>query len=277
MWAIGDVQGCFKELKTLVDLIDQTTPSAPLWFAGDLVNRGPESLATLRYIKALGPRAVCVLGNHDLHLLALAAGVRQAKPGDTMVEILAAPDATQLLDWLRCQPLAVLDKNYLLVHAGLFPAWSPRTALELAGAVERQLRGSKWQDTIRDMYGNQPTAWGMAGQALSATERLRFTVNALTRMRYLKKTSDTSIELDLSSKESALQAPAGLTPWYLDARIQQSDTTVVYGHWSTQGLQLHPRSIGLDTGCVWGGSLSAVELTTRRFLQVKGRAYQAPG
>ncbi len=273
MWAIGDIQGCFKELKALVELIDQATPNAPLWFAGDLVNRGPESLATLRYIKALGPRATCVLGNHDLHLLALAAGVRQAKPGDTMAEILLAPDAQELLDWLRCQPLAVLKNKFFLVHAGLFPAWTPTQALELASTVEQQLRSPHWQNTVADMYGNQPTTWSVYGQSLTATERLRFTVNALTRMRYIKE----SDELDLTSKESALQAPSGLQPWYLDARIQNGDTTVVYGHWSTQGLQLHPRSIGLDTGCVWGGALSALELPNRRLLQVKGRAYQAPG
>ncbi len=267
MWAIGDVQGCYQELRTLVNLIDQQTlqsPNAALWFAGDLVNRGPESLNTLRYIKSLGSRAICVLGNHDLHMLALACGVRQASATDTMVEVLAAPDATELIDWLRHLPLAYYeatgDESFFLAHAGLYPQWSIAQALAHAKKIQTPLRSADWCKVVRNMYLNDST-----------DPQVRLTVNALTRMRYLTANG----ELDLKSKENAAQVATGLTPWFQDARIEGLDTTVVYGHWSTMGLQLHRRSIGLDTGCVWGGSLTAVHLPTRRVLQVKGQTYQS--
>jgi bis(5'-nucleosyl)-tetraphosphatase (symmetrical) len=261
MWAIGDVQGCCDELKALVKKIDAIDPQSRLWFAGDLINRGPKSSETLRFIRSMGQRAICVLGNHDLHLLALATGVRKSASGDTMIEILSAPDAQDLIDWLRCQPLAHFADNFLLVHAGLFPSWTLNDALTHAQLVHQQLCSKHWQGAITQMYNKQ------------TTDQIRFAVNALTRMRYLNADG----QLDLQVKEDIQNAPAGLSPWYQDARILRLPFTVVYGHWSTQGLQMHPTTIGLDTGCVWGGALSAVHLPSRRLLQVAGQAYQAPG
>jgi bis(5'-nucleosyl)-tetraphosphatase (symmetrical) len=270
MWAIGDVQGCFSELQTLVKQIDKIDPNSQLWFAGDLVNRGPESLKVLRFIKNLGQRATCVLGNHDIHLLALATGVRRASDTDTMAEVLDAADANDLLLWLRTRPLAHLQDGFLLVHAGLFPGWSIAQGLAHAQQVQSALAGPQWQETVRQLYGDQPATWHVDPVAMTSIQRLRFIVNAFTRMRYLTAEGD----LDFSTKENK---STNLVPWFQDSRITRLETTVVYGHWSTQGLQLHRNTIGLDTGCVWGGSLTAVQLLSRRVLQVPGQIYQVPG
>ena len=259
--AIGDLQGCDAPL---AELLAAAAPRAdePIWFAGDLVNRGPESLAALRRVASLGPRAVAVLGNHDLHLLAAASGARRPHRGDTLDAVLAAPERDALVDWLRARPLAHLAHGHLLVHAGLFPQWTAEQAVALAGEVERVLRGPDWGDFLRVMYGDAPAAWD---DALSGDDRLRAIVNALTRMRFV----DAAGRMDFAVKEGTQAAPPGLVPWFDAPGRRSAGTPVVFGHWSTLGLLLRPDLVALDTGCVWGGALTAVRLEDRATFQVR--------
>jgi bis(5'-nucleosyl)-tetraphosphatase (symmetrical) len=259
--AIGDLQGCTDSLDRLMEAA-RPAADEPLWFAGDLVNRGPDSLAALRRVRALGARAVAVLGNHDLHLLAAAHRVRRPGKGDTLDAILAAPDRDTLLDWLRARPLAHLERGHLLVHAGVFPQWSAERTVALAAEVSAVLRGPHWVDFLRVMYGNTPDRWD---DALSGDDRLRAIVNALTRMRFV----DASGRMDFDVKEGAGAAPPGLVPWFDAPGRRSADVVVVCGHWSTLGLVLRPDLIALDTGCVWGGALTAVRLADRRTWQVR--------
>lgn len=270
LYAIGDLQGCHQSLLDLLKRIDATTPGAHLVFVGDLVNRGPQSLATLRLIRSLGDRAQAVLGNHDLHLLAAAHGIRKLHRGDTLQEILDAPDRDELLDWLRQRPLALLEQGHLFLHAGVLPQWSAAKTVALAQEVETVLRGPHWVDFLREMYGNQPLRWD---DALQGNERLRCIVNALTRLRFC--TEDGTMEL--AAKESTGISMPGYLPWFDVPQRQTQDVTVVYGHWSTLGLVLRPNLIGLDTGCVWGGKLTAVRLSDRLLLQVSCPQAQRPG
>jgi bis(5'-nucleosyl)-tetraphosphatase (symmetrical) len=267
--AIGDLQGC---AGSLVRLLERSGSDAAgeLWFAGDLVNRGPESLDALRRVRALGERATVVLGNHDLHLLATASGVRPAHRADTLDEVLAAPDRDPLLDWLRARPLAHLAQGHLLVHAGVFPQWTAERTVALAAEVERVLRGPDWVDFLRVMYGNRPDRWD---DALSGDDRLRAIVNALTRMRWVDPTG----RMDFDVKEGAAAAPPGLLPWFDAPGRRTADVTVVCGHWSTLGLVLRPDLVALDTGCVWGGSLTAVRLEDRAVRQVPCPRASVPG
>lgn len=267
MVAIGDIQGCLASLRALLDRIPG---DEPLWIAGDLVNRGPQSLETLRFVRALGARARVVLGNHDLHLLAVHAGIRNAHRSDTLDDILAAPDRVELIDWLRSQPLALYDGQTLMIHAGVFPQWSAERTLGLAGEVERVLAGSDWVDFLRVMYGNEPARWD---DALEGADRLRVIVNALTRMRFLGP----DCAQDFRLKEGAGSAPADYRPWFDWPGRATADTTVVFGHWSTLGLIDRPRLLGLDTGCVWGGSLTGVRVADRERFQVPCRQAQVPG
>jgi bis(5'-nucleosyl)-tetraphosphatase (symmetrical) len=259
--AIGDLQGCSGPLDALLATIG-ADPVEPLWFAGDLVNRGPDSLGALRRVRAFGDRATTVLGNHDLHLLTTATGVRRPHRSDTLDPILAAPDRHELLDWLRRRPLAHLEDGRLLVHAGLFPQWTARQALALAGEVEQVLRGPHWVDFLRVMYGNAPDRWD---DALSGDDRLRAIVNAFTRIRFVDATG----RMDFAVKEGTDAAPPGLVPWFDAPGRRSADVTVVFGHWSTLGLVLRPDLVSLDTGCVWGGSLTAVRLEDRAAFQVR--------
>jgi bis(5'-nucleosyl)-tetraphosphatase (symmetrical) len=267
--AIGDIQGCDASLQALVSLAD---PSAtkPFWFAGDLVNRGPDSLAVLRRVAAMGARAVTVLGNHDLHLLAASAHVRSARPSDTIDSVLTAPDHDELIDWLRRRPLAHFADGHLLVHAGVFPQWSACEALSLADEVERVLRGPDWVDFLRVMFGNRPNCWN---DSLSGDDRLRAIVNAFTRIRYV----DRKGRMDFSIKEGADAAPPGLVPWFDSPARRTEDVVVVFGHWSTLGLVLRPNLVSLDTGCVWGGALTAVRLEDRQVYQVRCPTARVPG
>jgi bis(5'-nucleosyl)-tetraphosphatase (symmetrical) len=258
--AIGDLQGCADPLDRLLQSI-RPEADEPLWFAGDLVNRGPDSLGTLRRVRALGARATAVLGNHDLHLLATAGGLRRPHRSDTLDAVLGAPDLAELLDWLRARPLAHLERGHLLVHAGLFPQWSAGRTVELAAEVERVLRGPDWLDFLGVMYGNRPDRWD---DALSGDDRLRAIVNALTRMRFVDRTG----RMDFAAKEGAATAPPGLVPWFDAPDRRSRDVVVVCGHWSTLGLVLRDDLVALDTGCVWGGALSAVRLEDRRTWQV---------
>jgi bis(5'-nucleosyl)-tetraphosphatase (symmetrical) len=269
-YAIGDAQGCGSRVAELLEHIRKASPNPRLLFVGDLVNRGPQSLATLRKIRALGDRAQTVLGNHDLHLLAVAHGIRKSHRSDTLDDILHAPDRDDLLDWLRRQPLAHFEKGHLLVHAGVLPQWTVQKTLDLAHEVETVLRGPHWVDFLREMYGNTPARWD---DALQGADRLRCIVNALTRMRFCMIDGT----MDFSKSEEAGKAPAGHMPWFDVPGRQTADTTVVFGHWSVLGLTLRPNLIGLDTGCIWGGKLTAVCLEDRSLLQVDCPQYQKPG
>lgn len=269
-YAIGDLQGCAADLEHLLAQIDRQSPQAQLIFVGDLVNRGPASLRTLRQVRALGDRARTVLGNHDLHLLAIACGARERGRMDTMQEILDAPDRDELLHWLRQQPLALFEHDHLIVHAGVLPQWTATQVLALSDEIGAQLRGPHWQDFLRTMYGNTPSRWqdDLRGEA-----RLRCVVNGLTRLRFCTAEGD----MEFDTKEGPGKPPAGYLPWFDVPGRKTDDITVVFGHWSTLGLIQRPRLLGIDSGCVWGGKLSAVRLQDRQLVQVDCPQYQDPG
>lgn len=269
-YAIGDVQGCHERLVELLEKIDAQDGSARLIFAGDLINRGPDSLSALRLVRSLGARAEVVLGNHDLHLLAVAHGIRPPHRDDTLMPILEAPDCAELLEWLRHQRLALEADGMLVVHAGVLPDWSMEETLALAAEVEHQLRGPNPGAFLQHMYGNIPDSWH---PELTGHDRLRCIVNALTRMRFC------TIEgrMELTVKDSDGIAPPGLLAWFDHPHRKTASATVVFGHWSTRGLVMRPNAIGLDTGCVWGGKLSAVRLEDRHLIQVDCPQHRAPG
>lgn len=269
-FAIGDLQGCGTELDQLLQQIEAISPGASLVFVGDLVNRGPESLRTLRRIRALGDRARVVLGNHDLHLLAVWQGIRPPGRGDTLDELLAAPDRDTLLDWLRRQPLALMAGAHLVVHAGVLPQWSAAQVLTLSAEVEAQLQADDWVDFLRNMYGNQPARWN---DALQGADRLRCIVNALTRLRFCTAEG----EMEFATKEGPGKPPAGYLPWFEVPGRRSADVPLVFGHWSTLGLVQRQNLTGLDTGCVWGGKLSAMRLSDGLLVQVACGGYQRPG
>jgi bis(5'-nucleosyl)-tetraphosphatase (symmetrical) len=250
--AFGDLQGCREPFRRLLAKA-APTDDTPLWFAGDIVNRGPESLATLRDLIALGDRAVTVLGNHDLHLLSVSAGIRRSKKGDTIDEILNAPDAADLLDWVRHRPIAHYDDGMLLVHAGVLPQWDVALTLELADEFQKALRAPTWKETLASLYGNEPNRWKAK---LKGAERLRVVCNALTRLRFCSVDG----EMDFSSSGGLGSAPAGFIPWFDVPSRGTSDVTVVFGHWAALGLIVRDNVIGLDSGCVWGEELTAVRL-----------------
>ena len=263
--AVGDVQGCLDSLRALLERVERDRPGAPLWFCGDLVNRGPKSLETLRFVRSLGDRAVAVLGNHDLHLLAVAHGIRAAHRSDTLDSILAAPDRDELLDWLRTRPLAHFDRGHLLVHAGVLPQWDAARAVRLAGEVSARLGGPDVRSFLATMYGNEPALWV---DSLEGADRLRVVVNAMTRLRFCTPSG----LMEFATKDVAAAAPAGFLPWF-ETRRASSVVTVVFGHWSHLGLVMRPNLLALDSGCVWGNRLSAVSLeadpAARRVWQVE--------
>jgi len=259
IFVIGDVQGCYKSLRKLIRQTGFKAKNDQLWFCGDLVNRGPSSADVLRYIMDLGESAVCVLGNHDLNLLAVANDARETKDSDTLEDVLNASDSSEMLDWLRRRPLFHRSKDIhvCMVHAGIYPAWSIGKAAKLANEVEDALRSSDYKDFLKNMYGNYPAYWK---NDLQGWERLRFITNTMTRMRYLDKSG--ALELELNCKPGA--QPPGFYPWYkLEARRKQS-WRVVFGHWSTLGLSTHNNAICLDSGCLWGGSLTAVRIDMKK-------------
>ena len=274
LYLIGDVQGCDTALGRLLDEIAFSPSRDRLVLLGDLVNRGPESLAVLRRVTALGDAAACLLGNHDLHLLVVSQGVRRPHRTDTLGDILAAPDRDALLDWLRHRPMALHERGVLMVHAGVLPQWSAARTMQLAAEVETVLRGADWHVFMHQMYGNQPDEWhdGLQGAA-----RLRVIVNALTRLRFC--TAEGRMEFD--TKDSGATAPAGYLPWFDVPGRQTTADVVAFGHWSTLGWIDRPDVISLDTGCVWGGCLSALRLGAgareRELIQVRCPQAQAPG
>ena len=271
-YLVGDVQGCCDALDRLLAEIGFSPSRDHLWLLGDLVNRGPQSLATLRRLRAFGAAANCLLGNHDLHLLAVADGAQRLKRQDTLDDILGAPDHAALLDWLRLQRLAAFDHGWLLVHAGVAPQWDREATLALAAEVEAELRGSAQGDFLRAMYGNTPTRWS---PRLAGSERLRFIVNALTRIRFCDATG----HLEFETKDGAGAAPPGFLPWFAVPGRLSGGTPIAFGHWSTLGLIDTPGLLALDTGCVWGGALTAVRVDggRRELIQVRCRQAQSPG
>ncbi len=274
-YVIGDLQGCHEQAVALLERIARAeADSAPprILFAGDLINRGPDSLATLRHVRALaeasGGRIDSVLGNHDLHLLAVAYGIRPEHKSDTLADILTAPDREQLIDWLRRRPLALRAQGHVLVHAGLLPQWSAGQALALAGEVETMLRGPDLAGFLAQMYGNQPDRWD---DSLQGADRLRCIINAMTRLRFC----DADGVMDFKMKESGkAEEGSGLMPWFEVPGRATERETVVFGHWSALGLTLRPNLICLDSGCVWGGQLTAVCLEDRTLLQVQCPEFQ---
>ncbi len=259
-YAIGDIQGCYDEMRRLLDTVAFDPARDQLWLVGDLVNRGPQSLEVLRYVRGLGNQAVAVLGNHDLHLLVVAAGVRKPHRGDTLDALLAAPDREELLDWLRRQRLMHTGNGYAMVHAGLLPQWSIAQAQTLAHEVEAVLQGPDYGEFLRHMYGNEPARWH---DDLTGYDRLRVIVNAMTRLRLCTPEG----VMDFTHKTGLKGAPAGFLPWFdLPARANR-DTPVLFGHWAALGLILRTDVLGLDSGCVWGRRLTAVRLEDRRVFQ----------
>lgn len=269
VWVIGDVQGCGQPLQALLQHPDLASdPEAHYWFAGDLVNRGPDSLGSLRTVMALGDRAVTVLGNHDLHLLAVAAGRKKFGKSDTIHAILDAPDAPELLDWLRHRPLAHYEYGHLMVHAGVLPAWTVAKTLALAGELEAALRGPNWKDMLERMYGNEPTGWK---DDLAGSARMRVIVNALTRMRLCNSHG----HMEFAHKGPPVK-DGGLMPWFDVPGRAITDDTVIFGHWSALGLMIRPDAICLDTGCVWGRQLTALRLSDHKLVQIPCSQYQQP-
>jgi len=261
-YAIGDLQGCHDSLLRLLDTIRFDPAADRLWFVGDLVNRGPDSLGVLRFVKSLGDAAVSVLGNHDLHLLALAEGYGRVHKGDTLDEVLAAPDRDELLYWLRRRKLAWREGDWLMVHAGVLPDWSVDDTLARAAEAEAALQGEHYRDFFAQMYGNAPIGWD---DGLAGIERLRVIVNAFTRLRYCSAAG----EMEFHHKGAPGTQPAGLLPWFEVPGRKSADATVVIGHWSTLGLVNRPDLVALDTGCLWGGKLSAIRLEDRQVQSVK--------
>ncbi|MGH8196393.1 MAG: symmetrical bis(5'-nucleosyl)-tetraphosphatase [Woeseiaceae bacterium] len=268
VYAIGDIQGCYDPLRRLLDQLDFHPDKDRLWLTGDLVNRGPHSLKVLRFVRSLGSSAITVLGNHDLHLIAVANGIAHADDsGGSLEEVLDADDCDDLVDWLRARPLAHFSNklNTLLVHAGLPPGWTVKKTLKRAAEVEAALQGHAYLDFVSRLYGNTPARW--SGK-LSGNKRLRFIVNCLTRIRML----DEDGRLDFAHKGPPGNARKGLVPWFDYPGARWRGTRIVFGHWSALGLVVNPDFISLDTGCVWNRELTAVRLSKRpRLLQVDCR------
>jgi bis(5'-nucleosyl)-tetraphosphatase (symmetrical) len=264
-YAVGDVQGCFDELQRLLGKTGFRKDDS-LWFVGDLVNRGPKSLEVLRFVRDLGERAVVVLGNHDLHLVTQYEGVERTRKDDTFADVLGAPDAKALVDWLRERPMMHVQGEYVMVHAGLLPQWDIEKSIELAKEVETALRGSDYRAFLGNMYGSQPDQWS---DALAGWDRLRVIVNAMTRLRYC--TSEGRMEF----RAKGAVPPPGYAAWF-DLRKEDS-RAIVCGHWSALGLKLEEKLAALDSGCVWGGKLTAMRLEDRAVFQVPCAGYQAAG
>jgi bis(5'-nucleosyl)-tetraphosphatase (symmetrical) len=261
-YAIGDLQGCHDSLLRLLDEVKFDPRADRLWLAGDLVNRGPDSLAVLRFLKNLGDAAISVLGNHDFHLLALAEGFGRVHKGDTLDAVLAAPDRDELLHWLRQQKLAWREGNLLLVHAGVLPGWSLDDTMRHAAEAEAVLQGPHYRDFFAQMYGNAPVAWD---DSLQGVERLRVIVNAFTRLRYCSAAG----EMEFHHKGAPGTQPDGWLPWFEVPGRKSAEATFIIGHWSTLGLVNRQDLIALDTGCLWGVRLTAVRLEDRQVFAVQ--------
>ena len=269
LYAIGDIQGCHAEFCQLLDLIGFSPRSDRLWLVGDLVNRGPDSLAVLREVRALGDAAVTVLGNHDFHLLTIAAGHRKPHHDDTIDSILAAKDRDELLAWLAARPLVVAEGELAMVHAGFLPSWTIATALMLSREVQAMLASDGAHEFLRVLYGDEPRRWR---DDLAGFDRLRIAVNACTRLRFC--TADDTMELN--EKRGLESTPTGFQAWFAHPNRRTAGATVVCGHWSTLDLMLTPNVLMLDSGCVWGGTLTGVRFPDRKLYQVPSRSPVQP-
>ena len=271
-YLIGDLQGCCDALDRLLAKIDFSASRDSLHVLGDLVNRGPASLATLQRLRALGGAATCLLGNHDLHLLALSEGARKPHRSDTLNDILAHPERDDMLNWLRHGKLADTAHGWLLVHAGVVPQWDLPQTLALAREVEQVLQSPAMGEFIRVMYGNQPARWR---DDLAGADRWRMVLNALTRIRYC--TPDGTLEFD--TKDGSGRAPSGHLAWFDVPQRRTLGVPIAFGHWSTLGLTNRADLLSLDTGCVWGGELTAVRVDggRREVVQVACTQAQRPG
>lgn len=259
-YAVGDVQGCFGELQNLLNRIDFNYGKDTLWLTGDIVNRGPQSLETLRFVKQHDTCMQTVLGNHDLHLMAVAFAGAKLKKNDTITPILEADDSASLLHWLRHQPMMVKRSSYLMVHAGLLPEWDANFALSLAGEVESAIQAADFRHVFLKMYGNKPDQWD---NRLEGMDRLRMIMNVMTRMRVISPSG----KLDFDFKSTYDRIPKNLMAWFDAKKRQYTDHTVIFGHWSALGLYQKRSVIGLDTGALWGGELTAINLDTGEIVQ----------
>ena len=261
-YAIGDIQGCYDSLQRLLENCAFDPVKDRLWLVGDLVNRGPKSLETLRFIKSLGAAALTVLGNHDLYLLMVAEGGAKFRgKDDTIQPILDAPDCAELLNWLRHQPLCHTEGDYCLVHAGLLPQWTAARARELAREVEAKLQGPDFRDFVLNLWGSEPAGWS---DDLTGWPRLRVIVNAMTRMRFCTRFGI----MEFKAKGKLSNAPVGHLPWFEVPDRLSAEAVLVTGHWSALGLKITPNLLALDSGCLWGGHLTAVRLEDRQVFQV---------
>jgi len=272
VYAIGDVQGCYDDLQSLIEKIHFDPARDTLWFAGDLVNRGKQSLETLRYVKSLGNSAITVLGNHDLHLLAVDAGFKKDKSGD-LAEIMDAPDRRDLLDWLRSRPLLHHDETsgYTLIHAGLSPQWDLATAQRCSSELQSVLSDDDYHDFLAVMYGDEPRAWS---ESLTGWDRLRYICNCFTRIRFCNKQG----ELALDHKGSPDSTTDEFIPWFDVPDRKSASLNLVFGHWSTLGNHHQDGIYALDTGCVWGGKLTAMKLESHppEYIQINCSGAQNP-
>ncbi len=259
VYAIGDIQGCYDELQALLEKLQFDPAKDKLWFVGDLVNRGPRSLDTLRFVASLGKRAITVLGNHDLHLLALASGNKSYKDSDDLNQVLEAPDRDELVHWLRHRPLMHQDAqlDFTMIHAGLPPQWDLQTARACASEVEAMLQGPDYRDFFDQMYGNKPNRWR---PDLQGMDRLRFITNCFTRLRFVTKKG----KLKLKLKGSPLGQKKKYIPWFAHPRRLTRNDRILFGHWSTLGYQEAQNTWALDTGCLWGGALTALRIDQDR-------------
>lgn len=261
-YAIGDIQGCYHAFQALLSRIEFNRQTDQLWLVGDLINRGSGSLEVLRWCYAHRDCLKVVLGNHDLHALVVANGFVRAHRGDTLDALLAADDSDTLLTWLRHQHLVYQDEDYLMVHAGLLPQWTAEQALSYAAEVEAALQGDDYLDFLANMYGNLPNAWD---DTLTGMDRLRVITNAMTRLRICTDAG----EMDFVFKGELSDIPAGYIPWFDVPNRATQATQVIFGHWSALGLQQRDNVYALDTGCLWGGQLTAMNLQTQAITQVQ--------
>lgn len=258
-YALGDIQGCYDELRRLLDQLEFQPGKDQLWFVGDLVNRGPKSLEVLRFVKDLGDSAITVLGNHDLHLLAMSCGNKREKDSESLQPILDAPDHQELLHWLRHRPLLHRDKrlDFTMIHAGLPPQWKMKTAVSCAREVEKILRSDKHKKYFREMYGNEPKIWD---DSLRGMDRWRFITNCLTRLRYCSRTG----KLGLKQKGAPGSQKSHYMPWFSHPDRATRKERIIFGHWSTLGYHTEDNTWGLDSGCLWGGKLTALRIDVKK-------------
>lgn len=261
IYAIGDLQGCFTAFQRLIDLIRFDPAQDKMWLVGDIVNRGPDSLSVLRYIKQAGDAMIMVLGNHDLHLLMVAAGIAKNHSSDTIQPVLDAPDRDELLHWLRQQKLFHAQGQYAMVHAGLLPSWSIAQAEQLAHEAEWALRQGNYQEFFSQMYGNEPNYWK---DEWTGYTRLRVIINAMTRMRICTPAG----KMNFAFKGDLQSIPPGYVPWFNIPQRASQEAIIICGHWSALGLHITDNLIALDTGCVWGGQLTAIRLEDRKVFQL---------